>query len=273
MKTQKKGPQRPSAPGHSSEKLDEKLTHLTEEVAKTANRFRVPFVVAIVAIVAIIALSGLVTYMNEQQEEAWSEEIYTLFEKDDAAIRADAPSLQDELEGQRIEPAFVAQYARWLFEQNQPGDRQSALALVDAAAERHPDSLLLDIARSEFRQVYEASQGFTLPPIPVPETPAGAAGAGGTAGAAGAVTPTPVTPTPVENVTPSGEGDAATPDGDTTDGDTTDGATDESSEAADDAAEATEDPAEPAPTGDAPSESPPADPAPAEPTPPGDGGR
>ena len=169
MKTQRKGPGQ-NAPA-TPEALDEKISHLTEDLVKGADRFKVPVVVILVGIVAVIAIMGIVGKLKESQEVAWSEQIYQLFENDDAGIRANAPVLIAELEGKRIEPALVTRYALWLFEQNQGDDRVDAVALVDAAQERHPEDLLLNIAQGELSAAYEASKDFELPQIPEPVPP------------------------------------------------------------------------------------------------------
>jgi len=169
VKTQSKGPgqKAPATP----EALDEKITHITEDLVKGADRFKVPVIVILVGIVAVIAIMGIVGKLKESQEMAWSEEIYQLFENDDAGIRANAPVLIAELEGKRIEPALVTRYALWLFEQNQGNDRADAVALVAAAQERHPEDLLLSIAQGELTTAYEGSKDFELPPIPEPVPP------------------------------------------------------------------------------------------------------
>jgi len=182
VKTQSQGPghsPQPHAQPHppSSGALEEKITHLTEEAAKTASRYKVPILVGIVAILAIVAVSGLVSTLSRQQDGARSEKLYQLFQMEAAQIRAEGPALQEELEGTRIEPAFVSRYARWLYEQNQPGDREQALALIAAARARHPENLIIELTAGELEQVHAANAGFVLPaltpppPPPAPETP------------------------------------------------------------------------------------------------------
>lgn len=204
MKTQRPGHGHPKSPSPTHalppgqpEALDEKITHLTEEVAKTANRFKVPILVAIVATIAIVATSGLVSSITRKQEGERSERIYLLFRAEPAVIRADGPALQTELEGTRIEPVFVARYARWLYEENQPGDRERALALVAAARARHPGSLILEMTGNELEQAETVDAGFELPPLPpppAPPAPPANAETGESAGAAPIETLTPAPP-------------------------------------------------------------------------------
>lgn len=213
MKTHSQGhgqsQSQPRAHPHSpsSGALEEKITHLTEEAAKTANRFKVPIVVVLVAVVAIVAVSGLVSTISRQQDAERSEKLYQLFARDDAQIRTEAPAIQKEFEGTRIEPAFVSLYARWLFEQNQPGDRAQALALVAAARARHPQSLILELAGGELEQVHAADEGFALPPIPEPSPPPTSAAPGG---ATVVTPPVVVAPVPPESPAPA-PGESAPP--------------------------------------------------------------
>ncbi len=175
VKTQSKGPGQP-APS-KPEALDEKITHLTEEVARTATRYKVPILVTLVAVVAIVAVTSLISILSDQQESSWSDQIYLLFQQEPSQIRVDGPKLAEQLRGTRIEPAFIVQYASWRFNQGEPGDREEAIALLEQAKGRNPDSILIGLALGEFEQVANASEGFVLPPIPEPNVaPGGTAG-------------------------------------------------------------------------------------------------
>ena len=177
MKTQSKGPSQPSSP--QPEALDEKITHLTEEVAKTANRYKVPALIGLVLVMAIIAIATLMKRVGEKSEGELSDSVYVLFQKDDAGlfkkgaaeIRAEAPALGKKLEGEKIEPVFAARYAAWLFGQTEGNDRNQALTVLKDALGRHEGNLILTIAHEELSTVQAASAGFILPPIPEPDPP------------------------------------------------------------------------------------------------------
>ena len=243
MKTQSKG----AAPAPRGEALDEKLTHLTEDIAKSASRHKVPIVVALVAIVAIIAVYRIVGYLGVQQEGRWNEQIYALFQMEPAQIRVEGPKLAAELEGTRIEPVFVAQYARWLFEAGEEGDPEKALELLTSARGKHPDSLLIELTFDELDHVQQASGTFELPPIPEPVAPVSPPVPGLGTGVVPPVGGEDLIPEPGEGTEPPG------------------GAGTEDPPSGDSQADAAEDPPADAP--------PPTDSAP-QPTPaPGDGGR
>ena len=94
VKTRPKGPGSPGSPAkgpgrESTGKLDETLTHLTEEVAKTASRYKVPIVVLIILVFAIILLSTLFSAYQRMREETWNDQIHALFQgdEDEAAQR------------------------------------------------------------------------------------------------------------------------------------------------------------------------------------------
>jgi hypothetical protein len=169
VKTPSKGSGHP-APADAArirpEALEEKITHLTEGVARTASKYKVAILVVLVAIVAVVAISSLVTYLAAQQEESWSGRVDELFRKSAAEIRIAAPALADELRGTRIEPVLVARYAHWLYEQAGAGDRERAFTLVEEAMQRHPGDLVLDLCHGELVQVRTEAEGFVLPPIP-----------------------------------------------------------------------------------------------------------
>ena len=177
MKTQSKGPSQPSSP--KPEALDEKITHLTEEVAKKANLYKVPALIALVLIVAVVAIFSLTSSLGEQAEMELSESVYLLFEPDNtgelkkspAELRSEAQALAKTLEGEKIEPVFASLYAAWLFEQNEGNDQEQALALLSSALSRHEGNLILTLANDELTQNKNASAGFTLPPIPEPDPP------------------------------------------------------------------------------------------------------
>ncbi len=177
MKTQSKGPSQPSSP--KPEALDEKITHLTEEVAKKANLYKVPALIALVLIVAVVAIFSLTSSLGEQAEMELSESVYLLFEPDNTGelkkspseLRSEAQALAKTLEGEKIEPVFASLYAAWLFKQNEGNDREQALALLSSALSRHEGNLILTLANDELTQNKSSSEGFTLPAIPEPDPP------------------------------------------------------------------------------------------------------
>ena len=170
MKTQSKGPGQPTKPSPKQEAIEEKITTLTQGVAKTANQYKVMALVAILAVFAIVAISQLVGYLGDQKNAERTDKIYSVFSQEDpAAIRAQAPLLQRELKGTNIEPYFALVYSRWLFGENEGNDRQAAIDLLKDTLSRHEGDLYLTLAEEELSQIQGASAGFTLPEIPTPE--------------------------------------------------------------------------------------------------------
>ena len=171
-----------NAPNPQPEALDEKITHLTEEVAKKASAYRVPVLVLIIAIVAGFAINTMLTAMQESKEQAWSEDVYVMFSTDKpvSEVRAAAPKLASDLEGAKIEPFFATKYAQWLWEQNEGDDRSRAVQYLEEVKARHEGSpihtLLVELQHTELKNALEASQGFEMPPIPEPADPTASTG-------------------------------------------------------------------------------------------------
>ena len=226
MKTQSKGPGQPKPASPKPEALEDKITNLTGEVAKTANQYKVVALVAFVAIIAIVAIAQLVGHLGEKAEGQRTDAIYTLFRNEDPAkIRAEAPALAKELKGTKIEPYFLPLYARWLFDQNEGNDRQTAVDLLDDALKRHEGEIYLTLAHEEFSQQLAASAGFTLPEIPEPLTPDTPEGTITPLLPGGQTTPgTTVTPVGTSTDDPTPGDSTSTGDSDPIPGDTTPGA-------------------------------------------------
>ena len=105
MKTQSKGT---NVPTPAPEALDEKITQLTEEVAKKAKTYWVPVLIAIIVVFAFMAVSSLMSSITEGQQQDLSESVYALFNsgKTPEEIRSQAPQLGESLRPER-RPAGV----------------------------------------------------------------------------------------------------------------------------------------------------------------------
>ena len=170
-KTKTRSSQPPNA---DNQHLDQTIEHLTEEVARTASRFRIPLILLVVAVIGGILITQLMGKIEDVQRQGTNDEIAAFFSGSTAEIRSGASRLLETVRSEKIEPFVVSRYALWLFVKNGDGDRQQALGLLESTFERHPDSLLLVPYIEEFRQAIESSAGFVLPepePIVIPEPP------------------------------------------------------------------------------------------------------
>ncbi len=173
MKTQSKGT---NVPTPAPEALDEKITQLTEEVAKKAKTYWVPVLIAIIVVFAFMAVSSLMSSITEGQQQDLSESVYALFNsgKTPEEIRSQAPQLGESLRGKPIEAYFVVTYAQWLYGQGEGDDRAKAIELMEEALPRQETfagQLLLELQLSEHRSAMEVSKDFVLPEIPAPPEP------------------------------------------------------------------------------------------------------
>jgi len=185
VKTQSKGT---NVPTPAPEALDEKITQLTEEVAKKAKTYWVPVLIAIIVVFAFMAVSSLMSSITEGQQQDLSESVYALFNsgKTPEEIRSQAPQLGESLRGKPIEAYFVVTYAQWLYGQGEGDDRAKAIELMEEALPRQETfagQLLLELQLSEHRSAMEVSKDFVLPEIPAPPEPE-AAGESADSGAA-----------------------------------------------------------------------------------------
>lgn len=168
-KTKTRNPQPPNA---DNQHLDETIENLTEEVARTANRYRMPIILFFVICIAGLLLFQAWGKLQGAKIQGQNDEISTVFTGTDDEIRAAVPALLESFHSQKIEPILAIRFASWLFEKNAEGDRENALEILVAAQVRHPASLLLPTHIENYRQAIESSAGFILPepePIPAPD--------------------------------------------------------------------------------------------------------
>lgn len=113
-KTKTRSSQPPNA---DNQHLDQTIEHLTEEVARTASRFRIPLILLVVAVIGGILITQLMGKIEDVQRQGTNDEIAAFFSGSTAEIRSGASRLLETVRSEKIEPFVVSRYALWLFVQ------------------------------------------------------------------------------------------------------------------------------------------------------------
>ncbi|MCA8958983.1 MAG: hypothetical protein KDC38_00660, partial [Planctomycetes bacterium] len=163
---------KPKAPVDDTIHLEETLEHATDAVRGFFTQYRVPLLVGLCAIIAIFAIVGMIERFGTSSLLSDNAALYVAFKE--------SPNVTDEQISERVAKVvkansgygwMAADYAGWLLQKGEPGNRERALEVIREAKKNDADNPLVTFFASHLESAASLDADFHVPPPPVEPAP------------------------------------------------------------------------------------------------------